>query len=173
MLGFVLGTACLIGLIKVLRRGGYHGRFGEGGYRCGPGPGVYGGRWRGFGGPRSWLRSIFERLETTPGQEKVILSAVDELRSSRGAVREELGQTRAELARAVATGLVEDTTLEETFARHDRLLAQMRVSFVEAMKKISEALDERQRKQLAQLLEGRGWFGGGQRWSDSYRDVWA
>ena len=173
MLGFVLGTVCLIGLVKMLRRGGYHGGFGAGGYRCGGGGAGYGGGWRGFGGPRMWLRSFFERMETTPGQEKVILSAVDELRASRGAVREEIQQSRADLARAISSGLIDDATLEETFARHDRLLAQMRVSFVEATKKITEALDERQRKHLGDLLEGRGWFGRGHRWSDPYRNVWA
>jgi hypothetical protein len=158
MLGFILGTVCLIGLIKVLRRGGgWHGRWGRGGYghAYGYGPGA------GFGGgPRRWfLRSIFERIETTPGQEKAILGAIDELRENRRVVRDEAQQTRADLARAVSSGLVDDATLEETFARHDRLLAQLRVSFVEAVKKVTEALDERQRKQVADMLEG-GRFGG-------------
>ena len=71
-------------------------------------------------------------------------------------------QTRGDLARAVAGGLIDDETLEETFARHDRLLAQLRVTFVEAMRKVTEALDERQRRQLAGVIEGglRGLGGG-------------
>ncbi len=171
MLGFIIGTACLIGLVKVLRRGGY-GPFGHGG--CGRAHYAgYGGGQRGFGGPRMWLRSMFERMGTTPGQEKAIMSALDELRSNRNVVRTEAEQTRADLARAVSSGLIDDSTLEETFARHDRLLAQVRVSFVEAIKKVNEALDERQRKQLADLLERRGWFGGGRRWGDPHDNVWA
>jgi Spy/CpxP family protein refolding chaperone len=170
MFGFIIGTVCLIGLVKVLRRG--YGGFGRTG--CGWDHGGYGGRWRGFGGPRVWLRSIFERLGTTPGQEKAIVSALDELRGNRGAVRKEMEQTRADLAHAISSGLVDDSSLEETFARHDRLLAQVRVSLVEATRKITEALDERQRKQLAELLERRAWFGGsGQRWSDLHDNVWA
>jgi Spy/CpxP family protein refolding chaperone len=170
MLGFIIGTVCLIGLIKVLRRG--HGApFGHGGYGCGHGS--LGGGRRAFGGVRWWLRSVFERLETTPGQEKVVVSALDELRASRTAVREEMRQTRADLAQAVGGGLVDDATLEETFARHDRLLAQVRVSFVETTKKITEALDEGQRKQLARMLEGRGWFGGASHSGSAYPDVWA
>lgn len=161
MLGFILGTVCLIGLIRVLRRGrGWHG-YGYGRYE------TLGG------GPRRWfLRSVFQRLETTPGQEKAIVAAIDELRENRRVIREELEQTRGDVARVVAGGLVDDNSLEDTFARQDRLLAQLRVSFVEAMKKITEVLDERQRKQIADMLQGgffRRWGGGG-----PYRgSVWA
>lgn len=167
MLGFIIGTVCLVGLIKVLRRGrGWYGGWGHGGWGGGCGHRGYGDRagygyGGGFGGgPRRWfLRSLFERLETTPGQEKAILAALDELRENRRVVGEEAQQTRADLARAVSNGLIDDSTLEETFARHDRLLAQLRVSFVEALKKATEALDERQRKQVGDMLEG-GRFGG-------------
>ncbi len=117
------------------------------------------------------LRSLFERLDTTPGQEKAIVSALDELRGNRHLIREESGQTRAELARVVAGGLVEDASLEEMFARHDRVLAQLRVSFVEALKTVAEALDERQRKELASFLAGGGFFGRSG-WGGSPR-VWA
>lgn len=153
MLGFIFGTVCLVGLVKVLRRGR--------GWRGGHG---FGGRWL--------LRSIFERLDTTPGQEKAILGALDELRENKKEVREERRQTRADLARAVQGGLVDDSSLEETFARHDRLLARLRVSFVEAVKKITEALDERQRKQVADLLESGGFFGRGPRFGGAHR-AWA
>lgn len=154
MLGFIIGTVCLIGLVKVLRRGrGWHGRWGHGGYGpVGPGAGFRGrGRW--------FLRSVFERLETTPGQEKAIVSAIDELRQNRAIVREEAQLTREDVARVVASGLVDDAALEETFARHDRALAQLRVAFVETLKKVSEALDERQRKQVADFLQRSGRFG--------------
>jgi Spy/CpxP family protein refolding chaperone len=155
MIGFIIGTVCLIGLVKVLRRGrGWHGRWGHGGY----GPS---GRMGYGGGPRRWfLRSVLERLETTPGQEKAIVAAIDELRDNRKLVREEAEQTRADLARVVAGGLVDDAALEETFARHDRLLAQLRVGFVESLKKATEALDERQRQKIADLLARSGRFGG-------------
>lgn len=155
MLGFVIGTVCLVGLVKVLRHRRGWGEWHHHGYGYGGGcahEGLGGGR------RRWWLRSIFERLDTTPGQEKAILAALDELRENRRVVRGEVEQTRADLARAVAGGLIDDTTLEETFARQDRLLAQLRVSFVEALKKITETLDEGQRKRVARFLEGG--FGG-------------
>jgi Spy/CpxP family protein refolding chaperone len=156
MLGFIFGTVCLIGLVKVLR----------GGHRW------HGGRRTGRLGARWLLRSVFERLDTTPGQEKAIVAALDELRDSRKSVREELRQTREDLGRVVQGGLVDDSSLEETFARHDRLLARLRVAFVEAVKKITEVLDERQRKQVADLLEGGAFLGRGSRCDDSHR-AWA
>jgi hypothetical protein len=147
MFGFIIGAACAVGLAKVLRhRRGACGRMRGG-------PGGYGRRWL--------LRSLFERLATTPGQERVIMSALDELSENRKVVREELKQTRVELARAVEGGMIDDSTLDEAFARHDRLTAKLRVSFIEAVKKATEALDEAQRKDVARFIEGRGLFGGG------------
>ena len=176
MLGFFLGTIGVISLIHVIRRRhgyGYCGRVPYAAGGCGPGFGYggHGGRWR-FAGRRWLLRSLFERLETTPGQEKAIMAALQELRENRAAIFDEMKQTRADLGRVVAGGLVDDSSLEETFARHDRLLAQLRVAFVEALKKITEALDESQRKTLSDVLSRGGWFGGGPRWSDPYRNMW-
>jgi Spy/CpxP family protein refolding chaperone len=160
MFGFIVGTVCLIGLVKVLRRGhGWHGHWGHYGSMSRFGHGGSGGRRRWF------MRSIFERLDTTPGQEKAIVHALEELRENRALVREEAEHTRSDLARVIASGFVDDASLEETFARHDRLLAQLRVSFVEALKKSTEALDERQRKQVGDLLERSGRFGGGRVWA--------
>lgn len=157
MLGVIIGTVCAVGLLSMARRA----RRRMVGH-CGHGDGCGGGfEGRAFGrrgfGRRWFMRSVFERLDTTPGQEKAIVSALEELRENRAALREELQQSRADLARAVRSGTVDDSTLEESFARHDRLLARLRVSFVEAMKKATEALDERQRTLLSELLEGRGW----------------
>jgi Spy/CpxP family protein refolding chaperone len=157
MFGFIIGTVCLIALVKVLRRGhGWQGTWGHENYAS---------RHRGGDGRRRWfLRSVFERLETTPGQEKAIVHALDELRENKALVRDEAEHTRSDLARVIASGFVDDTSLDETFARHDRLLAQLRVSMVEALKTATEALDDRQRKQVSDLLERRGRFGGGRIW---------
>jgi hypothetical protein len=100
-----------------------------------------------------------------PGQERAILAALERLRENRSLVRDEMRQTREDLARSVGGGLTDDAMLDEAFARHDRLLAQVRVSWVEALKTIIETLDETQRKELASLirghrLSGRAWWAG-------------
>jgi hypothetical protein len=151
MIGFILGAAAAVGIAKLIRarRRGMVGMCGRG----------FGGR--GYYPRRRWfLRSLFERLDTTPGQERVIVQVLEELSENRRVLREEFGRTRSDLAQAVQGGLIEDTTLDEAFARHDRLAAQLRVSFVEALKKVMEVLDEPQRKKVARMLEGgRGFFG--------------
>jgi Spy/CpxP family protein refolding chaperone len=153
MIGFILGAVVAVGVAKVVRA-----------RRRGMCQRGFGGR--GFSGRRWFLRALFERLETTPGQERVIVQALEELSQNRKTLREEFGRTRGDLAQAIQGGLIEDTTLDEAFARHDRLAAQLRVSFVEAMKKVMEVLDETQRKQVARMLEGgRGFFGRGPVWA--------
>jgi Spy/CpxP family protein refolding chaperone len=156
MIGVIVGTLGAIGLFSMARR---RFRGGCAGYGRHGRQGVMGR----FGGRGGWpLRWLFERLDTTPGQEKAIVAALSELRDNRAALHEEMEHSRGDLAQAVRGGLIDDSTLEESFARHDRLLAQLRVSFVEATKKAAEALDERQRKLLADLLEGgalrRAWL---------------
>jgi hypothetical protein len=178
MLGFLFGTACLIGLFKVAR-GGCHGY--RGGGRCGSGfDGSFGDRswgppWRhrshggrGFG-PRFFLRSIFERLETTPGQEKVILQAADELRDAFGKARGDLRDTRSDFARIFRGDVVDEATLSDIFVKHDTVISETRRTAVEAVRKAHEALTEEQRSQVADFIErGRGgpgaWGRGPRHW---------
>jgi Spy/CpxP family protein refolding chaperone len=163
MLGVVIGTVCAIGLVKAVRRYRRRARFGWARDGHGRGPG-FSSHWA--------LRSLFRRLRTTPDQEETILSALRGLRGNRQLVREELRQTRNDLAYALRSGVVDDAAFEESFARHDRLLAQLRVSVVEAAKQAAETLDADQRKVLADRLEGRGFFGAGSGWRGG-PSVWA
>lgn len=153
MLGFVIGGIAAIGFMKLMRR-----------HRFGGCAKLYGAEFgalrRGFG-PRFLLRSLFERLETTPGQERAIVAALERLRENRTVIRDEARQTQDDVARVIEGALSDDTMLDETFARHDRLLAQLRVSWVETLKTISETLDERQRKELASVIRNRRFFGRG------------
>ena len=112
MLGFLVGTVCLVALVKVLRHGrGWHGHwryahgcghgggcgpgYGHGhwnGHDDGPGPGFGRGRWGGGGfGDGFLLRGLFSRLGTTSDQEKVIRSAFDRVRET---MREARGEWR-------------------------------------------------------------------------------
>jgi uncharacterized membrane protein len=146
MLGFVIGTACLIGLVKVLRAGrggrwGMHRGFGRGWGR------------RGFG-PRAMLRGLFERLDTSPSQEKVITQAAGEIMDANGPLRDELHATRREVARALRAPALDEVALGELFARHDEVLRDLRKRSVGALARVHDALDDRQRAALADLLEG-------------------
>ena len=185
MVGFFIGAACLIGLIVTLRRGGRcfgpGGGFGRGGGYCeGRGESRYDGpedtwgegwdRWGGRGrrGAGRWgvLRALFERLEPSLAQERVIAASYEELRESAMKAREEVRSTRRDVARAVRGPQLDATLLGEVFARHDGALEALRKSAVGAVAKVHDALDERQRERLADLIEsglgfGHRWSGGG------------
>jgi hypothetical protein len=188
MLGFVIGTVCLLGLIGVLKAGRRRrwARFGYGG--CGGGHGDYGcghgfrGGWEGDesgwhgerGGPFGrwfFLRSIFSRLETTPSQEKVIKDAIAELRSTAERVRGDVKAARPEVANAIRAESFDETLFGEISHKVDEAAATMRRAAVDAFAKVHAVLDERQKKTLAELVENGprfGWRRGG--WGGPYRN---
>src|SRR6476659_6155874 len=122
MLGFLIGTVCLIGLIKTLRWG-RHGHDGYGG-GCGGGYGR-----RGWGGGDSWgdqdhrggwgggrnvmLRGLFHRLDTTPGQEKAIKAALEELYEAARSARGEVSAARADVAKVMRSPAVDEVLFGE------------------------------------------------------------
>ncbi|MCY1080383.1 periplasmic heavy metal sensor [Archangium lansingense] len=140
MFGFVFGTACLAGLFYTLRRGRWHHRRG--------GPGRW--SWRGR------MRWLFERLDTSPGQEKVLVQAADELTEAFEKMRDELSATRAAIARSLRGESFDAAALRELDAKHDELIDNLRKTLRAALSKTHEALDPKQRRELADLLE-HGW----------------
>lgn len=180
MLGIIIGTACLIGLVKVLRhgRGGYG--YGRGG--CGRGGWGGGGRFRGHhdhdggcgqdeggfrrrgwggwgGGPGFFLRAIIDQLDATPEQEKVIVAAFREVRNEAAKNREEMRKSREDLAKAMRSPGFDEVLLGELFARHDTTIEGMRRAFTGALAKVHVVLDEKQRNDLAEIIEnGPGFF---------------
>ncbi|MEO6419948.1 MAG: periplasmic heavy metal sensor [Polyangiaceae bacterium] len=167
MIGFLIGTVCLIGLLKVVRHGrGYGGGCHSGGYgRHGRHGGHEGGRgwgrggWgeRGGFGPRMFLRSIFERLDTTPGQEKVIIAAMEELKDTARAIKSEAREARTDFAKAMRGESFDEVALGGATAKVEGAVDAMRKAGISAFAKVHEALDDRQRQQLADLMEhGRG-----------------
>jgi Spy/CpxP family protein refolding chaperone len=165
MFGFIIGTASLIGLIAVLRRGrrrywgyGHHGhscgRHGWHGHHEGRGPR---GGFR--GGPLYWL---FDHLETTPGQEKAIREAVEQLRDTARGTKKELRASGEDVARALRSETFDEALVGDMFARQDDSVRELQKAFAGALAKIHDALDEKQRGRLAELLEsGRGFAGFG------------
>lgn len=147
MLGFVIGAACLIGLVKVLRHGGL-GRHGHG-YG-------WGGRHMRFG-PRAVLRRLFQRLDTTPGQEKVIFEALGDLRAKAGDAKGELLHARADVAGALRQESFDEVLLGAALTtRLDGSIEVLRKGALDAFGKVHAALDERQRNTLADLVESGG-----------------
>lgn len=181
MFGFIIGTACLLGLVGVVRRGrrrhwghgyGHHGH----GHGCGRG----GGHWHGhrghhghhghhghddWDGPRGGFRGgplywLFDHLETTPGQEKVIREAVEEMRDKARESKKEVRASGEDVARALRSELFDETLVGDMFARQDDQVRELQKAFAGALAKIHDALDDKQRARLADLLESGRRFSG-------------
>ncbi len=146
MFGFLIGTLSLIGLIKVVR----HGR-------------GWGGHGR-HGGPRRWmLRRLFERLDTTPGQEKVILEAVDQVEQNGRAAKEAFFGGRVDIGRAMRGEHFDTSTVNGAFEKQQAAVDAFKKTVVENMQKIHEALTPEQRQLAGALIENgpRARHGGG------------
>jgi hypothetical protein len=114
------------------------------------------------------LRWLFERLDTTPGQERVIRTAVDDFVDQAHAARRDVEATRGDVARALRADSFDAELMGEAFARHDVALGELRKAFVETLARAHDALDERQRQRVAELVESTI----SRRWHGPYRSAW-
>lgn len=138
MFGFLIGVASLIGLVKVLKHGSLFG----GGHGYG----------RGFR-RQGMLRWLFRYLDTTPGQEKVFVTAAEDLEGRARQMREELEQLRRDIGRSLRMPQFDAASVRESFAKQRANLDTLEESVLGHLGKIHEALDERQRGRAAQLIE--------------------
>lgn len=149
MFGFLFGAICLGGLASMLfhrhdqRHFGHFGHYG----RCGRG---FGGR---SGRHRHGINMAFDRLDTTPGQEKAILAALDELKDSARAVRSKVASSRGDVAEALRAEHFDAERVHTVVARHAEDFATLGTSMTATLAKIHEALDPEQRKRLARWLD--------------------
>ncbi len=140
MFGFLIGTLCLIGLVRVLTRRRFGGRYGY----------WYGHRGFGF---RGGLNAVLSRLDAAPGQEKVIAAAMSEFIDRARESGREVRETRRAVAEALRGDQLDEARLTDVFGKHDVALEQVRRAGVDALRKTHEALDERQRKILGDFVE--------------------
>ncbi len=146
MFGFLIGTACLIGFAALARRGRRHHFHGHRGCH---------GR-RGMGG-RFFFHRILERLDATPGQEKVIRDAIHDFKEEAWSLRSEVRGTRTEVAQAIRAPELDKALLDRVFAKHDEVIEKLRASLLRTVEQVHGTLDERQRKQLADMIESGPW----------------
>jgi Spy/CpxP family protein refolding chaperone len=119
-------------------------------------------RRRGIGGSR-WLRWIFARLDTTPGQEREIRAAIEELARRARDAKEGLRASRESVGRSVAGDAFDEGAFEAASANADATTAQIKDAFAEALKRIHAVLDPKQRERLGELIASGPFrpFGGG------------
>lgn len=173
-LGIAAGIIGVVALVKGLvfrRRFGHHAF--EGGGGCGGGG--FGGpqacaaarRWGrgGFGGHRGgiggsfWLRALYARLDTTPGQEREIRAAIEELRERARDAKSNLPEARENIGKAIAGETFDTSAFEAVSARFDATGEKLKDALSSALKRIHGVLDPKQRERLADIVS-RGGFGG-------------
>lgn len=133
--------------------GGCHGGPGGGGDWHGP----WGGRWSGHG-RRSWMvHAALARLDATPAQERAIVAELDRLKDRVRGVKSGLKDARGDLSAAVRGASLDDAALGAVLSRVDGATAEVRTATLEALRNIHKTLDDKQRAQLADLLD-QGWW---------------
>ena len=159
-LGLIVGTLCLIGLVHAVASkprwyGPWaypHGRGYCHGHGCGHerGPTF---------GPRGMLWSVLSRLDTTPGQEKAIVQALDELRSTVVGLRSSVRGARSKLARSVTAATFDETAWTEAEREIESSGREASKAAQAAMRKIHATLDDRQRERLGGMIDAGFWHG--------------
>jgi hypothetical protein len=146
MFGIFFGILCLVAFIAVWRgrfRRGCHGGYGRG---------RFGGRRFG-GGAYFGLYRLFEELDTSPGQEKAIRSALGEFRDSLASFRPRLKETRHEVAAAFANDAFDAASIDQALEGPIADVSRSRGALIATIAKIHEALDADQRRRLARFVE--------------------
>ncbi|HEX4477215.1 MAG TPA: periplasmic heavy metal sensor [Polyangiaceae bacterium] len=148
MFGFFVGTVSLIGLAAMAFRGRRH-RYAHGMH--GMHRGMRYGMHRGF--RRRALYYVLERLDTTPGQEKAILEAIDGFTERARAAADDARETRKDVAEAFRADAFDRGSFAALFDVHVDAATALRDEFAKTVATIHEILNERQRQRLADLLE--------------------
>lgn len=118
---------------------------------------------------RRALHFLFERLDTTPGQEKEIRGAVEELWDKAAEMKRERRASQEDVAQALRSEEFDEELFGNLFSRHDERLRDMQKAFADAFARIHGVLDTEQRERLARWLENRAERWGSRR-HGPYRD---
>jgi uncharacterized membrane protein len=102
---------------------------------------------------------IFEHLDTTPGQEKLIREELEQLWQQRDGVTQAWRSAGEELAETLRGETVDEAAVDQILARHEEGLADVRKQIARSLARIHEVLDQRQREHLARFLGSRGFRG--------------
>jgi Spy/CpxP family protein refolding chaperone len=134
--GVTVAVIAALALRRGLRRRRFYGRSG-------------GRRWRGA------RHGLLVRLQATPAQEAVFAQARTELQAVLGQLRAELPLTREAAAASLRGDHFDAAGLRERFARHTALLEELQRTALGALARVHEALEPRQREELAAVIAGR------------------
>lgn len=117
--------------------------------------GWYGHHWQGR--HRRGLYWALSHLDASPAQERVIIAEVDKLRERLYDIKYGARDARGDLAAAIRGPMLDDAALGAVLGRLDAATGDARAAILEALRNIHAVLDDRQRSQVADLLD-HGWW---------------
>jgi hypothetical protein len=142
-----------------------HGYYGGG---CHSGYRGWHGHWHGHhhrGGPGRWmLHAALGRIDASPAQERAIIGEIEKLQERVYSAKRNLKDARGDLGAAIRGPVLDDAALGAVLGRVDGATGEARTALIEALRNIHAVLDDRQRAQVAEMLEHGGggyWRGGG------------
>lgn len=110
------------------------------------------------------LGHVFRKLETTPGQEQVILSALYGVKSAAAQIKYDLKEARPQLADMMRSSEFDESFARGWMASRERALSDLKPEIIASLKQVHDVLDPEQRKKMGDLLEAsergfiRGYF---------------
>ena len=122
-----------------------------------------GGRHHSRRHPRRWMmHAALARIDATPAQERFIVNEVDKVRERVHAAKAGLGDARGDLAAALRGPVLDDAALGAVLGRADAATAEARAAILDGLRAIHGVLDDKQRAQIADLVDSRGgWWRSG------------
>ena len=151
--------AGILAFVAIRRAHRYRCAYGgcHGGYY---GHGPYG--WHGHHRGGRWpLYAAFRHIDASPAQERAIINEVDQLKERLHTAKGTMKDARGDLAAAVRGPALDDAALGAVLGRVDGATAEARGAVVDALRNIHGLLDDKQREQLADLLDKGWWRRGG------------
>ena len=156
-------TLCVLGIIAMRRAHrrchgyygyGWHGPFGHGWH------GHHGWHGRHGGKARMMLHALFMRIDASPAQERAIIAEVEKLQDRVRGAKAGLHDARGDLAAALRGPVLDDAALGAVLGRVDTATGEARAAVLDALRGVHGVLDDRQRAQVADLLDRGGWWRG-------------
>jgi Spy/CpxP family protein refolding chaperone len=149
MLGFLFGTACLIGLCKVL-----HGPCGRWHRWRRPPFSPFHDRWAPppMGLRHGLLAWLSRAIDATPGQERVLLAAFERLATAHRKARTDVQKAMGALARQMGADAFDREAAQQELTQAHAELVHVEEAILDAAAEIHEALEPAQRRRLAELI---------------------
>lgn len=145
-----LGALGFFAMRKARRCHGHHGGHGWRGWH-------HHHHHHGRHGRRRWmLHAALARIDASPAQERLIIAEIEKLEERVHGARRNLTDARGDLAAAVRNPVLDDAALGAVVGRVDASTGEVRAAMLESLRAIHATLDERQRAQLADLIDRRG-----------------